>query len=134
MGFDIGYMCVKNGEPGEIPVAVVKNAFAPYLSACEDGHGNFYYYGRAGGELYIDVDRPNADGFTVSRPPLHPEFWRAIFELLQYTPSFLSWPGDIFAIADPTFRDHMPPSLLEPPFEVIVVKSGLEISKAIQES
>lgn len=136
MGFDIHFECVERGGPGEIPIALIKNSFGPYANFDDDNCATFAYPDGGRGELFTGKRGPTTGGFMVARPPVHPEFWRAIFELLRQTTSFLWWPGlETFVIANPATRDHFPKELIEGLEEsILVVMSGEQILEKIRKS
>jgi hypothetical protein len=89
MGFDIFLHNFHNGEPALFPSSLVKQCFGHYLSGASSKDWSFEYPGYA--EIYTD-DGEQIDGFTVSRPPSHPQFWKSLFDLMKATSNCLYWP------------------------------------------
>jgi hypothetical protein len=134
MGFDIFFDCFDRGEPADFPIALIERGFGRYAEGKGPECWVLLYPDGARSELFVDATEANVSDFMVARPPVHPEFWRAIFDLLRETPSCLYWPGGGPVIANPAVREHLPPEMIEALGEPTIVSAGEQILEEIEKS
>lgn len=108
MSFDVWVGCFQNGELATFPRSIVERAFAAIADRSDP---TSWKLADCRGRLSID-DQAEINGFSVNRPPAHDEFWDAIIEVLQQTPSVLYWPGNGCVIADSATAKHLPSKLI----------------------
>lgn len=108
MSFDVWVGCFQNGELATFPRSIVERAFAAIADRSDP---TYWKLADCGGRLAIR-DQAEVRGFSVNRPPVYDEFWDAIIEVLQKTPSVLYWPGNGCVIADPATAKHLPSELV----------------------
>jgi hypothetical protein len=131
MGFDLFLDNFQNGQPAPFPNSLVKQCFGHYLSGSSGKDWSFQYPGYA--EIYAD-EGEQISHFMVSRPPIHPEFWKGLFDLMKAASARLSWPGEGCVIADPSVRAHLPEELIEALGEPTLVTAPEQILEEIRKS
>ena len=136
MSFDIFVTGFAKGAVTSFDRAIVEQCFEALLGTREASGWRLKLPGweRIGAFLYVE-DGDRIDGFSVNRPPDHPLFWNALFEVLQQTPSVLFWPNDEpkpgACVARAELASDMPVEMLESIGAPAVVASGEEIKKLI---
>jgi hypothetical protein len=130
MSFDVYLRCVGRGDRTKFPFSLIEKYFEPYADHQEEYCWGLLYPDGGRCMLYVNTREAEADGFMVADPPNHPEFWRAIFELLQQTPSFLNWPNGA-VIANPAVRENIWKGAIEAYGEPVLVTTGEQILEAI---
>jgi hypothetical protein len=92
----------------------MKQSFGPYLRGTSGHDWTVEYPDGGRGEIYCGGEEgEQIDGFMVSRPPIHPVFWKNLFNLMKATSGCVYWPGGGCVIADPSVRAHVDPELIE---------------------
>jgi hypothetical protein len=122
--------------------AIVERAFK---AIAVDQLGGYWNLRTPKGEMTsatISVaDQPRISHFSANRPPGYgyfPEFWNAMFDVLQQTRTVLFWPADgpkpHCCLANPDVIPHLPASLIEAIGEPALVTSGAQIDALLERS
>jgi hypothetical protein len=133
MSFDIYVIRAENGEAAPIPIAIIEQAFGPFIEFREPaGWGLLFPDGRRS-FLYLREGERN-NHFSINRPASSPELWAALFQILRQTGSVLYWPGGGSVVADETVIPHLTPDILRSLEPAMVVRSPSEIVDCIERS
>jgi hypothetical protein len=133
MSFDIFFLCFDRGAPAQVPFALIEKGFGSFAARRDDTCWSLEYPDGGFTELFVDATQDEVGDFMVSRPPLSPQFWQALFDLLQQTKSCLLWPGDAPLVANAAARAHLPIDIAELG-EPIVVSTPEQILDEIRKS
>jgi hypothetical protein len=128
-------MGFEDGDLAKFSRSIVERAMLPMMA----GRGKEGWHittpdGPTSGVLNLP-DIPTTSSFGVGRPPSHPAFWNALFEIMRATPTVCFWPGvgphPRACVADKSVIAELPPSMIESLGEPTVVSSGAEIVRCI---
>jgi hypothetical protein len=123
-----------NGEPSPFLFSLFQKSFGAYCRDQTGGCWSFDYPDGGRWDINVDPKREQMDGFAVSRPPLHPEFCKGLFDLMKATSSFLIWPGGGPVIANASAREHLPQEIIEGFGEPTLVSAPEQILEEIRKS
>jgi hypothetical protein len=74
------------------------------------------------------------DSFMVSRPAIHPEFWKGLFDLMKATSSCVYWSGGGCVITDPVVRAHLHSEMIKALGEPKLVTAPMQMLEEIRKS
>lgn len=141
MSFDIFLASVHAGEPMPFPRAILEEIFQPYIEPHEGTSIHVRF--PDGWDAWLDCsDVVEVDGVScvyglvINRPPVSPEFWDGLIELMRRTPTVLLWPGDgvCSVVVNPDVIKELSPGQIESTGIPAVITTKEEISKYITES
>jgi hypothetical protein len=112
MSSEVHFVACKDGEIGEIPRTLIEEAFAGLLKEKGEDCWLLAYPDGSLGELSFG-SQVGETTFSVDRPPACDEFWKAMFNLLQRTPSLLLWTSGEIMVAHPEALDQAPADIIE---------------------
>lgn len=135
MSFDIFVTTLTDDKNDLFERSIVERAFSALSSDQTEENWSLH---TADGELTsadLSIDEgPRIPYFAVGRPPFIPEFWQAIFEVLQQTRTAIWWPTTghpNYCVANPDLMAHFPDEVIAQSGEPTFVSSGAEIEAAI---
>lgn len=131
MSFDIHLACFKGGGEQRFPKSIVEDALGPFIVSKEDGLWSLNFPDGGGGDCYIRNDE-EISGFIINRPG-GLNLYNCVFEIMRRTTTALFWDSGI-VIADHMRADDLDPGMVDALGEPIVIHSGADIVKAIEES
>jgi hypothetical protein len=121
MSFDIFVIAADRDGSGRFERRIVEQAFGRFTPHIADDYWCLHHPN--GEEIFATVSIDEGDlieSFSVNRPPSFewfPEFWQALFEVLQATRTFLVWPAlganPTYCVANPELLANMPAELTD---------------------
>jgi len=129
MSSQVHLMSFHKGDPSPFPLSLVGQSFSPYCGDERDGYWLLEYPDGWSGEISASSKREQIDGFQIDgivvyRPPVSPEFWKSLFDLMMAASGCIFWPSGGCVIADPSVRGRLPEELVEALGEPIVVTTS----------
>ncbi|MGK5062235.1 hypothetical protein [Janthinobacterium sp. LB3P112] len=158
MSFEIFFYSYKRGEPYSFPLSDAESAFQAAIVRRERTESDLFwrleypilnppdvppvmqFNGREYpvlvcdcSEVYLTVEvgtdsRPMTDGFMVSGPAGHHDFYAALLHLLQTTHSALFWPGNnSLVVGQFESIEHLPKEMIESLGEPFIINEPQQI-------
>jgi len=128
MSFDIFVIRAENGRDAPIPLAVIEQAFGPFIKYREPAGWELSF--PDGGRSFVYMKEDSDDDHPASSP----ELWTALLEILRQTGTVLFWPGGGAVVADESSIPHLLPAIAEIFGAPIVVRDGAEIVECVKRS
>jgi hypothetical protein len=142
LSLDIFLSALTDDEAALFDRAIVVRAFKAIAVNQIGGHWNLRTpKGEMTSATISVADQPRISHFSANRPPGYgyfPEFWNAMFDVLQQTRTVLFWPAGgpkpHCCLANPDVIPHVPESLIEAIGEPALVTSGAQIDALLERS
>jgi hypothetical protein len=111
MSFDLFFGCFENGQEATFPRDLLETEFGPYILRRE-ATCLILDFGANGQSLLYCDQTDHLHGFTINRPCVAPELFRAAFALLRRATLVLMVPGNCPPLVGlPEHSSHVPASM-----------------------
>jgi len=112
MGVSIYCQAHISGDPQEIAVSKIVEAFSPYIVKSDEFGFKVEYDEMNNSFVYIDIQDKTCSSFSISKPCADDRLYKSIFKCLELGNLISYWSdGSKFYITNESTLSHIPPDM-----------------------